>query len=231
MILDPVRERLLKRLRERDTNMKNASLAIGRNAAYLQQFIVRGTPKTLPEDVREALAAHLGLNPDDLRHRSTPPPGRRYRERLEGREEIELPPGFSAVPEIDVRASAGHGAMNEGLEETRDTWLFPDPVIRHEFRARPTDLRMITLDGDSMEPLLAGGDRILVDTSQRVPVPPGIFVIWDGMGLVAKRIEHVPHSEPPKVVIRSVNPDYQTYERDAEEVNIVGRVVWAAKRL
>lgn len=27
------------------------------------------------------------------------------------------------------------------------------------------------------------------------------------------------------------NPEYQTYERDAEEVNIVGRVVWAAKRL
>jgi len=25
--------------------------------------------------------------------------------------------------------------------------------------------------------------------------------------------------------------EYQTYELDAEEVNIVGRVVWAAKRL
>jgi len=34
---------------------------------------------------------------------------------------------------------------------------------------------MITIDGDSMEPLLASGDRILIDTSQRIPVPPGIF--------------------------------------------------------
>jgi phage repressor protein C with HTH and peptisase S24 domain len=58
-----------------------------------------------------------------------------------------------------------------------------------------------------------------------VPVPPGIFVIWDGMGIVAKRVEHVP------IVIKSVNPEYQTYERDAEEVNIIGRVIWAAKRL
>jgi phage repressor protein C with HTH and peptisase S24 domain len=72
---------------------------------------------------------------------------------------------------------------------------------------------------------------ILVDTSQRVPVPPGIFVIWDGMGIVAKRIDHVPHSEPPKIVIKSINPEYQTYERDGEEVNIVGRVIWAARRL
>ena len=82
-----------------------------------------------------------------------------------------------------------------------------------------------------MKPLLLTGDRIMVDTNQRVPVPPGIFVIWDGMGLVAKRVEHVPNSEPPTVLIRSVNPEYPNYERQAEEVNIVGRVVWAAKRL
>ena len=82
-----------------------------------------------------------------------------------------------------------------------------------------------------MEPLLASGDRILINVSQQVPVPPGIFVIWDGMGLVTKRIEHVPNSEPPKVVIKSVNPEYASYERLAEEVRIVGRAVWVARRL
>ena len=76
------------------------------------------------------------------------------------------PEGYRAIPEIDVRASAGPGALNEGLEEAKEMWFFPDPVIRHEFRARPADLRMITIDGDSMEPLLASGDRILIDTSQ-----------------------------------------------------------------
>jgi phage repressor protein C with HTH and peptisase S24 domain len=28
----------------------------------------------------------------------------------------------------------------------------------------------------------------------------------------------------------SVNPDYETYERDAEEVHVIGRVVWSARR-
>jgi phage repressor protein C with HTH and peptisase S24 domain len=93
---------------------------------------------------------------------------------------------------------------------------------------RPEDLHIVTIDGDAMEPLLSTGDRIMVDTNQRVPVPPGIFVIWDGMG---QRVEHVPNSEPPTISIRSVNPEYPNYERQAEEVNIVGRVVWAAKRL
>lgn len=237
MILDPIRLRVLKLIDERDSDLKKASLALGKNAAYVHQFIYRGTPKVLPEDVREALAKFLEVDELELRHPEVPP--RKPRSDTEPeipdgprrRRGKPLVEGFSAVSEIDVRASAGSGAINDGLEESKETWLFPDPIIRHEFRANPRDLHIITIDGDSMEPLLSTGDRILIDTSQRVPVPPGIFVIWDGMGLVAKRVEHVPNSEPPKVVIKSVNPEYQTYERDAEEVNIIGRVIWAAKRL
>ena len=90
---------------------------------------------------------------------------------------------------------------------------------------------MIAVDGDSMEPLLLGGDCIPIDVSRQVPVPPGVFVIWDGMGLVAKRIEHMPHSEPPRVVLKSLNPGYDSYERLAGEVRIVGRAVWVSRRL
>ena len=125
---------------------------------------------------------------------------------------------------------AGAGAINDGLEETKDVWYFSDPVVRYEFRTRPGDLRIITIDGDSMEPMLGSGDLIMIDTSKRVPVPPGVFVIWDGMGLVAKRVEHSPNSDPPVIIIKSVNPGYETYERDAEEVRVIGRVIWAAKR-
>lgn len=56
-------------------------------------------------------------------------------------------------------------------------------------------------------------------------------MIWDGSGLVAKRVEHISNSDPPKLVIYSINPEYQTYERNAAEVNIIGRVVWMAWRL
>ena len=211
------------------TNLRTASLAIERNASYLHQFIHRGTPKVLAEDDREALAEHLGCSPDLLRHdrRFT----RRARPKPAPASPYAAPRGYSAVPEIDVRASAGPGTWNAELEEAKDTWLFADPLIRHEFRAKPEDLRMITVDGDSMEPVLSSGDRILIDVSLKVPVPPGIFVIWDGMGLVAKRIEHVPHSDPPKVVLKSLNPEYDSYERLAGEIRVVGRAVWVSRRL
>ena len=235
MEIDPVRLNLLKLVKGRGSDLKNVSLAIGRNAAYLHQFVHRGTPKVLPEDVRAALAQHLGCDDGELRHRKVPPRKPRTRSQpseqphgLVARNPLE---GFAGVAEVDVRASAGPGAIHEGLEEVKQVWYFPENVVRHEFRARSSDLRMITIEGDSMEPLLASGDRILIDTSQRVPVPPGIFVIWDGMGLIAKRIEHEPNTDPPLVVIKSVNPEYQTYKRSAEEVRIIGRVVWTSKRL
>ena len=235
MDLDPTRLRVMKLIQQKRTDLKKASLAIGRNAAYLQQYLYRGIPKTLPEDAREALAAFLGVPEESLRPAKT-----------ESAVEPALPqvvaaspptaigggmPGFSQVPELDVRASAGHGAFHEGDEEIKAVWMFPDAVIRHELRARSANLRIITIDGDSMEPLLASGDRVLVDTSQRVPAPPGIFVIWDGLGIVAKRIEHIPTAEPSRIVIKSVNPIYGDYERPTEEVNIIGRVIWEGKKL
>jgi phage repressor protein C with HTH and peptisase S24 domain len=240
MKLDPVRLRVLDLIERTGTDLKKASLACGKNAAYVHQFIYRGTPKILPEDVRESLAKHLGVADHELRHLEVPPrkPAARREDEPDDQVNGEAPKrprrsamGFSPITEIDVRASAGPGAFHDGLEEAKETWLFPDAVIRHEFRARAEDLHIVTIDGDSMEPLLSSGDRIMIDTSRRMPVPPGIFVIWDGMGIVAKRVEHVPHSDPAKVIIKSLNPEYQTYERNAEDVNIVGRVVWAARRL
>ena len=70
-------------------------------------------------------------------------------------------------------------------------------------------------------PTLLDGDIVLVDLGRRSPTPPGIFVLYDGMGLVAKRVEHITNSDPPRVRIISDNPLYKPYEGSGEEVNII----------
>ncbi len=79
-----------------------------------------------------------------------------------------------------------------------------------------------------MHPTLQDGDTVLVDLSRRSPVPPGIFVLHDGIGLVAKRLEHIPNSDPPAMRVISDNPIYGPYERTADEIHIVGRIRWFA---
>ena len=69
------------------------------------------------------------------------------------------------------------------------------------------------------------GDVVLIDASQRTPSPPGIFALWDGYGVTLKRLEIVPNSDPPTLRLIPENPRHETYDRQIDEVNIIGRLV------
>ena len=139
-------------------------------------------------------------------------------------------PEVISIPEVRV-APLTSGLSMSDYEPHGEPWYFSQDWVRHELRAKPSDLRIVTIDGDAMDPMLQSGDRVLIDLSRRAPSPPGVFAIHDGMGLVAKEIEFIPNTDPPRIAIRSSNPRYQSYERQLEEVNIVGRVVWFSRRL
>lgn len=144
---------------------------------------------------------------------------------------------FAIVAELDVRAAAGpNGSAIEILHEREDEAVvarygFPREGFRQLFGAAPERVRIVEVIGDSMAPTLLPGQRVLVDTNDVRPSPPGIFVVWDGMGLVLKRVEFVPHSDPPTVRILSDNARYPAYERPVGEAWIQGRVIGGWLRL
>ncbi|WP_445809635.1 S24 family peptidase [Yoonia sp.] len=106
------------------------------------------------------------------------------------------------------------------------------PCPARQSRARcPAQLRIMHVEGDSMAPTLLDGDAVLVDMTRQMPNPPGIFVLDDGMGLVAKRLEHIPNSDPPAVRVISDNKLYPEYERTADEIRIIGRIRWFAREM
>jgi len=57
-----VRRNLSKRADELGISLADLSRAAGRNAAYIQQFVERGSPRVLPEDVRLAVAMRLRMD-------------------------------------------------------------------------------------------------------------------------------------------------------------------------
>lgn len=138
---------------------------------------------------------------------------------------------FVAVPYVNARPSMGGGQMVDAEPDYGRPYHFQQSWIRNTLRSDPTHLRIMHVEGDSMMPTLQDRDIVLVDTSRRSPTPPGIFVLHDGMGLVAKRLEHIPNSDPPRVRIVSDNPHYSPYENMADEVNIIGRIRWFAREM
>ena len=103
-------------------------------------------------------------------------------------------------------------------------------MIRHEAAAGPGNLRVLRARGDSMEPLISDGDRLLVDVARRAPGTGEMAVLWDGSGLVVKRVEVLPHAEPARLRLHSANPGYEPYSCLAEEAHIVGKVVWTVRK-
>ncbi|TWG99190.1 phage repressor protein C with HTH and peptisase S24 domain [Ochrobactrum sp. J50] len=138
---------------------------------------------------------------------------------------------FVAIPSVQVTASMGGGKLVADEVENGEPYHFRSSWITHRLRANPANLRIMHVEGDSMMPTLHDGDVVLVDLARCMPTPPGIFVLFDGMGLVAKRLEHIPNSEPPQVRIISDNTFYSPYERTADEIRIIGRIRWFGREI
>ena len=223
---DPVRETVRHLLRQNGIAMREASLAMGRNASYLQQFLTRGSPATLRRRDREVLAGLLGCAPSDLW--PAEPAGPEVP--AGGRPAVPAGAPLADIPEIEVAAAAGGGAIGEDHPPEVARWSLPEAMLRHEGGASPENLRILRARGDSMEPLVGEGDRLIVDVSRRAPATGELAVLWDGLGLVVKRVEAVTGSDPAELRLISANPVYEPYAVPAQDVHMVGKVVWVLRK-
>jgi phage repressor protein C with HTH and peptisase S24 domain len=206
-------ERLIEERRE---DYAGLSRLIGRNAAYIHQFIKRGSPRKLDEKDRRTLARYFGVSESVLG--GTPAPV------------FDQGSELVRVSRLDVRASAGPGTIPNGEAEISQV-AFDPRWLRQLCRARPEDLSFIRVTGDSMYPTLADGDDILVDQSDGAHrLRDGIYVMRRDDALMVKRVAANPATR--RVTIQSDNPAYPAWH-DCEPANlgIIGRVVWVARRM
>lgn len=216
-------DRLRARTRQLGLNAGQVAEMAGLNRSFVYD-IIRGRSENPNLERLGLLARALKVDRDWLLHGMG---------EVEGQSPIIENPdlAFVAVPYVNLRPSMGGGSYVEAEPDHGRPYHFQKSWIKYRLKADPAMLRIMHVEGDSMMPTLRDGDIILVDTARRAPTPPGIFVLHDGMGLVAKRLEHIPNSEPPKIRIVSDNPQYSPYEATIDEVNIVGRIRWFAREM
>ena len=195
---------------ERET-YKKAYLPIDLVQSLEKAMVGRGDPPIASAEVLRLAGVMRG---GDLRSDVAAPP---------------LGPNNIVVPELDVRPQAGAGAEDITLEgdEAHSVvahWTMPASYLR-AFAEDPSMVRIVRVAGDSMEPEYPAGERVAVDTSHRTPSPPGVYVLWDGLGLVLKRVELLMGSNPRRIRLSSINPGYPPYEVPLTEVQINGRVI------
>lgn len=135
------------------------------------------------------------------------------------------------IPLYGVEASAGPGALVEG-EPILEIMALGREWIRRELGADPGRLSLLFMRGDSMTPTLQPGEMLLLERVEGSQIGDGICVIRLDADLLVKRIQRLPGG---KLQVGSDNPAYQPFVVDvggeAAEVAVVGRVIWAGRRL
>ena len=212
------RARLLELSQRRSVSLSSLSEMLGRNPSYLQQFIRKGSPRKLEEGDRATLAQFFGVAEGELsdsaavKDKSYVPFKRALTDYLD-------------VPRLAIGASAGPGALPNG-EDPFDAFKFSRRWLEEQ-GLEGAQLSAIQVEGDSMEPLLNDGDEILIDRSQR-PFRDGVHVVRLGDTLMVKRVAS---AGAGRFALLSQNLAYPPVNVEAEELEIIGRVVWKGGRI
>ncbi|OJU15327.1 MULTISPECIES: S24 family peptidase [unclassified Sphingomonas] len=199
MAEDP-REALMRLAEARGVSLAALSAMLGRNVAYLQQFVGRGSPRRLAEDDRRALATFFGVE-----------------EALLGG-----PAGAGAtveLPWLAVEAAAGAGADVGSERLLRPLSFAAETLAAAGVAARQASV--ITARGESMAPTVLDGDRLVVDRGdRRVGRTGAIFVLRRDGDLLVKRVTRAGET----LTIASDNPGYATIAAPVAEIAVIGRV-------
>jgi len=203
-------------IRDRREDYASLSRLIGRNPTYVQQYIKRGVPRKLDEADRRTLATYFGIEESALGGPAAEPRAARS--------------ALVLIPQLTVRASAGPGSVVADEAEVGRIG-FDERWLRDLAGAGPTSLSLIRVTGDSMVPTLGEGDDILVNRADAADrLRDGVYVLRVDEALVVKRIALSPAGR--SITIRSDNEAYPIWsDCDPATIAVIGRVVWAGRRL
>jgi len=191
------------------------SRLIGRNPAYIQQYIKRGTPRALNECDRSVIARHFGVDESLL--------GAPAQTFLATKDVVH-------IPICDSVASVKTDFFNRKEGFTQSIGFDRSWLINLTSTA-PDNLALMRIEGDSMMPTLLNGDLVMVDVVSMVArLEDGIYVVLMNARLQVKRIAVDPSND--QISLLSDNllyPSWGGLGRDS--VDIVGRVIWFGRSL
>jgi len=136
-------------------------------------------------------------------------------------------PGIIMIPMVDAVLSAGEGSFETSGDSERQF------AFRQDFlspKGNISQMVLMRVDGDSMEPRISDGDMVLIDQSQKHLRTGKIFAVGVEDMVYLKMVSAM----PGKVILSSINEDYPPLEVDTrgdleDSVRIIGRMIWSCR--
>lgn len=150
---------------------------------------------------------------------------------LEWEKPEDLPEGrYVIVRRYDLHVAAGNGHVVYDEQELDQGKAYRTDYIRSEgFYAK--DLLCVRARGDSMEPVIASGDTLLIDRSQCQIQDRGVYVLRYGNEIRVKRLYLRPDGGLRIVSDNPQFPEEIVTGADMRHIEILGRVVERSGRV
>lgn len=211
-----VRELIQQKLKETGLNMREVSLRLGKNHAYLQQFLDREVPVRLPEDVRERLAPILGVSDSDLKEAKTF--AKSY-----------SPPNPNRSPQSGTADRIPVLGIAQGGPDGWEMWNgdIVDYIPRPSSLAGAPNAFAIYVTGTSMEPRYHPAEMLYVHPGK--PITIGAYVLvqlkptreGEGPRAVVKKLVKKNSSD---ITLEQFNPP-KTFKIPMAQVETIHRIV------
>ena len=193
-------------IREREETYAAVSRLLGRNSAYIQQYIKRGTPARLDQSDIAQLALHFDV-PAKL---------------LGGKESSSTPRrSVITVPVIEAK----------GLEIPQERSRIVDEAWLRRLCNRPPGLAILPIAGEAMQPTLQSGDEVIIQRLRsHDALHDGLYAVRGSSETFVRRIALDPTKN--RISVLTDHPAYPSWNGvQRKAINVVGKVIWIGSRV
>ena len=193
-------------IREREETYAAVSRLLGRNSAYIQQYIKRGTPARLDQSDIAQLALHFDVPAKLLGGKESPSTPRR---------------SVITVPVIEAK----------GLEIAQERSRIVDGAWLRRLCNRPAGLAILPIAGEAMQPTLQNGDEVIIQRLRsHDALLDGLYAVRGSSETFVRRIALDPTKN--RISVLTDHPAYPSWNGvQRKAINVVGRVIWIGSQV
>ncbi|MCI5851855.1 MAG: helix-turn-helix domain-containing protein [Sutterellaceae bacterium] len=138
---------------------------------------------------------------------------------MSGKGEIDIAGNIPAMVRIQpVRPAAGNAPVVHQVTVTPEWFAKRFPGLR------PGEVRLLTMEGDSMAPVIADGDPVFLDVRKGEGMEDAVYAFEFGSETYVRAVTRA----PGKFIFTCANPAFGSFEltrAEAEGVQVLGRVL------
>ncbi len=193
-------------IREREETYAAISRLLGRNSAYIQQYIKRGTPARLEQSDIAQLALHFDVPAKLLGGKESSSTERR---------------SVITVPVIEAK----------GLEFPHDRSRIVDEAWLRRLSKRPAGLAILPIVGEAMQPTLQNGDEVIIQRLRSHDVlHDGLYAVRGSSETFVRRIALDPTKN--RISVLTDHPAYPSWNGvQRKAINVIGKVIWIGSQV